>query len=277
VPEGEVVPNGRKLEGLVTVVSGAGSVGQGFGTGKAMATLFAREGSKVVCVDRVAERAEDTRRVIEEEGGTAAVVVDDLEDVESGERIIAAAVEAFGGVDILINNAAAAIPINILETSNEMYDRILNVNLRAPFMLCRAAIPHMLERGGGSVISISSVAAMRGQGGVGRTAYAASKMGLVGMTTDLADTYGKQGIRFNAIAPGLIATPHQAQAIADSDASGTREVGEKRYDLSTKTCLGIEGDAWDIARAALFLAGPDGRYITGMLMPVDGGSTTRSH
>jgi NAD(P)-dependent dehydrogenase (short-subunit alcohol dehydrogenase family) len=277
MPEGVVVPTGRKLEGLVTVVSGAGSVGEGFGTGKAMATLFAREGSKVVCVDRVAERAEDTRRVIEEEGGTAVVVIDELEDVDAGDRIIAAAVEAFGGVDILINNAAAAIPINILETSNEMYDRILNVNLRAPFMLCRAAIPVMIERGGGSVISISSVAAMRGQGGVGRTAYAASKMGLVGMTTDLADTYGRQGIRFNAIAPGLISTPHQAQAIADSDATGTRQVGQKQYDLSTKTCLGIEGDAWDIARAALFLAGPDGRYITGMLMPVDGGSTSRSH
>jgi NAD(P)-dependent dehydrogenase (short-subunit alcohol dehydrogenase family) len=277
MPEGVVVPTGRKLEGLVTVVSGAGSVGKGFGTGKAMATLFAREGSKVVCVDRVAERAEDTKRVIEEEGGTAVVVIDELEDVEAGDRIIAAAVDAFGGVDILINNAAAAIPINILETTNEMYDRILDVNLRAPFMLCRAAIPVMIERGGGSVISISSVAAMRGQGGAGRTAYAASKMGLVGMTTDLADTYGKHGIRFNAIAPGLISTPHQAQAIADSDATGTTQVGQKQYDLSTKTCLGIEGDAWDIARAALFLAGPDGRYITGMLMPVDGGSTTRSH
>jgi NAD(P)-dependent dehydrogenase (short-subunit alcohol dehydrogenase family) len=145
------------------------------------------------------------------------------------------------------------------------------VNLTAPFMLTKAAIPAMVERGGGSIVNIISIAALRGQGGGGQAAYATAKSGLIGLMTDVADSYGKQGIRVNCVAPGIIDTPMRNGAIIQAG------LDPKELDLTFKTSLGIEGDAWDIARAVLFLAGPDGRYITGVVLPVDGGTVARSH
>jgi NAD(P)-dependent dehydrogenase (short-subunit alcohol dehydrogenase family) len=128
----------------------------------------------------------------------------------------------------------------------------------------------MADAGGGSIVNIMSIAAMRGQGGRGRTAYAASKAGMWGLMVDVADSFGAQGIRINTIAPGIIDTPMRAAAMRQGG------LDPATVDLSSKTSLGFEGDAWDIARASLFLAGPDGRYITGVLLPVDGGTTARS-
>jgi NAD(P)-dependent dehydrogenase (short-subunit alcohol dehydrogenase family) len=129
----------------------------------------------------------------------------------------------------------------------------------------------MVSRGGGAILNVSSIAALRGQGGRGNTAYAASKAGLLGLTTDLADVFGKDGIRVNCVAPGILDTPMRNQTML------SRGIDPKSIDLSARTSLGVEGDAWDLARAALFLVGPDGAYITGVLLPVDGGSTARSH
>ena len=266
---------GNRLEGKVAVISGAGSVGEGYGTGKAMSVLFGREGAKVVLVDHEESRAHSAKEEIERDGGTATIVVEELKDPEAGERIIAKSVEAFGGVDILVNNAGLAIPVPILDTDIALFDDIIAVNFRAPFFLTKAAIPVMKERGGGAVIYISSVTAMRGMGGDGRTAYAGSKAALAGMASDLADAYGRFGIRFNAIAPGMISSPHQTQAIADSKSSpGSVPPG---FNLGDKTTLGRTGDAWDIARAALFLCSDEGAYITGHHLPVDGGAVARSH
>jgi NAD(P)-dependent dehydrogenase (short-subunit alcohol dehydrogenase family) len=261
----------RKLDGKVAIVTGAGSSGAGVGTGKATALLFAREGAKVVLVDKFEDRANETLALIGDEGGVATVVVADLADMDSCAPVIDEAVRQFGGVDILVNNAAVASSTSLLDTTPELYQQILAVNLTAPFMLTKAAIPVMTERGGGVVLNIISIAALRGQGGSGVAAYAASKSGLIGLMTDVADAYGKQGIRANCIAPGIIKTPMRDNAIRQ----GGREPSD--LDLTYKTSLGIEGDAWDIARAALFLAGPDGRYITGVVLPVDGGSIARSH
>jgi NAD(P)-dependent dehydrogenase (short-subunit alcohol dehydrogenase family) len=259
-----------KLDGQVAIVTGAGSVGEGFGTGKAMATLFAREGANVVLVDYDEGRANDTLGVIEGEGGTASVVVEDLRDATAAQRIVDEAVTRYGTVDILVNNAAVAVPISILDTSIELLQDTIAVNLTAPFLLSKAVIPVMQRGGGGAVLYISSITAIRGSGGDGRTAYAATKASMMGMTTDLADAWGKDNIRFNTIFPGMITTPHRAKLMED--------LGQQvDFDLGTKTCLGREGDSWDIARAALFLCGPDGSYVTGLLMPVDGGTVARSH
>ena len=260
-----------KLAGKVAIVTGAGSIGEGYGTGKAMAVLFAREGAKLVLVDRDEDRVNDTRSIIESEGGSASVVLADLLDVDAGPQIVDAVVERYGSVDILVNNAAVAVPISILETGVDLLNETIAVNLVTPFLLCKAVIPVMQKGGGGAILFISSVAGLRGQGGDGRTAYAATKSAMYGMTIDLADAFGEDGIRVNTIAPGMITTPHRAALFA---AAGTNE---EAFSLGTKTCLGREGDSWDIARAALFLRGPDGSYITGHLMPVDGGSTSRSH
>jgi NAD(P)-dependent dehydrogenase (short-subunit alcohol dehydrogenase family) len=261
----------KKLDGKVTIVTGAGSAGPGYGTGKAMSVLFAREGSSVVLVDMYEDRAKETLNLIQEEGGEASIVAVDLTDPLNCQRVVDEAIARYGGVDILINNVAIPLSKSILDTSYEEYDRLMATNLHAPFWLSKAAIPSMIDRGGGSIVNITSVAALRGHGGNGCAAYATAKSGLLGLTTDLTDTFGKQGIRVNAIAPGIIATPQRDNAIIQNGGDPSQ------LDLTQKTCLGIEGDAWDIARAAVFLAGPDGRYITGVLLPVDGGTVSRSH
>jgi NAD(P)-dependent dehydrogenase (short-subunit alcohol dehydrogenase family) len=260
-----------KLDGRVAIVTGAGSSGPGLGTGKAISVLFAREGAKVVLVDKFEDRADETLRLIEDEGGSATVVIADLAEVASCQHVVDQAVDRYGGVDILVNNAAIASSTSIVDTTPELYHQVIAVNLTAPFMLSKAAIPVMIERGGGAIVNITSIAALRGQGGAGSTAYAASKAGLIGLMVDLADAYGKKGIRVNCIAPGIINTPMRAAAMRQAG------VDPAQIDLSFRTSLGIEGDAWDVARAALFLAGPDGRYLTGVLLPVDGGTTARSH
>ena len=270
-PEEASVQEPGNLDGKVAIVTGAGSSGPGFGTGKAISVLFAREGAKVVLVDKFEDRAKETLQLIEEEGGEAAVVTVDLADMTACPQVVDEAVARFGGVDILVNNAAIASSTSLLDTTPELLQQILAVNLAAPFMLSKAAIPVMTERGGGSIINIISIAALRGQGGNGQAAYASAKSGLIGLMTDVADTYGKQGIRVNCVAPGIIDTPMRNASIIQAG------LDPKELDLTFKTSLGIEGDAWDIARAVLFLGGPDGRYITGVVLPVDGGTVARSH
>jgi NAD(P)-dependent dehydrogenase (short-subunit alcohol dehydrogenase family) len=266
-----VAPEPPKLDGKVAIVTGAGSSGPGVGTGKAISVLFAREGAQVVLVDKFEDRAKETLRLIDDEGGTATVVTVDLADVASCQHVIDEAVGRYGTVDVLVNNAAITLPAGILATTPEQYAEVIAVNLTAPFMLTRAVLPVMVEHGGGSIVNITSIAALRGQGGKGATAYATAKAGLLGLTTDVADAFGTEGIRVNCIAPGIIDTPMRTAVMTRAG------LDPAKVDLTPRTSLGIEGDAWDIARAVLFVAGPDGRYITGVLLPVDGGSTARSH
>jgi NAD(P)-dependent dehydrogenase (short-subunit alcohol dehydrogenase family) len=261
----------KKLDGRIAVVTGAGSSGPGFGTGKATSVLFAREGAKVVLVDMYEDRANETLRLIEKEGGEASVVVADLTKVPQCQRVIDETVKRYGGIDILINNAGFPPCASILETTEEIWQTSIAVNLGAPYFLTKAAIPHMIKRGGGSVVLLSSIAAMRGQGGAGSGAYAAAKSGLHGMMIDVASAYGKEGIRVNCIAPGMVSTPMQ-MAQLERTGMDPKQLGKM---LTERTSLGIEGDAWDIAKAALYFAGPDSNYVTGVLMPVDAGVTQR--
>jgi len=260
-----------KLQGKVAIVTGAGSSGPGLGTGRAMAVLFAREGARVVLVDKFEERAKETLNMIQSEGGEAFIVIADLGDLSEASRIVKAAVSQYGTVDVLVNNAAISSSTSLLDTSVELLQSVLTVNLAAPFMLSKAVVPVMQAGGGGSIVNISSIAALRGQGGGGQAAYASAKAGLEGLMNDVADSYGKDGIRVNCIAPGLIDTPMRNQAMQQAG------VEPGTLDLTFKVSLPHEGDAWDIARAALFLAGPDGRYLTGVMVPVDGGAVARSH
>jgi NAD(P)-dependent dehydrogenase (short-subunit alcohol dehydrogenase family) len=260
-----------KVDGKVAIVTGAGSSGPGLGTGKATSVLLAREGAKVILVDKFEDRARETLEMIEADGGEATIVVGDLAEIPTTTRVVEEAVATYGGVDILVNNAAIPASVALLDTTDEDWQRFLAINLTAPFMLCRAAIPVMIEGGGGSIVNISSVAALRGNGGTGCSAYAATKAGLEGLMVDVADAYGTKGIRINCVAPGLIATPMRDEAVRSKGGDPSK------LDLTFKTSLGIEGDGWDIARAVLFLAGPDGRYITGVMLPVDGGAVARSH
>jgi NAD(P)-dependent dehydrogenase (short-subunit alcohol dehydrogenase family) len=261
-----------KLAGKIAIVTGAGSSGPGLGTGKAISILFAREGAKVILVDKFAERAEETLETIRSEGGEATVVTADLTEIPECQRIVDETVRIYGGVDILINNAAMSSSTSLLDTTPELYSQMMAINLTAPFMLTKAAIPEMVKRGEGAVVFITSIASLRGTGGSkGAAAYAASKGGLQGLMTDIAAVYGKQGIRVNCLAPGMINTPMRAATMAGSGL----DVEKVNKMLIDRTSLGIEGTAWDIAKGALFLAGPDGHYITCVHLPVDGGVTQR--
>lgn len=252
-----------RLEGKVAIVSGAGSSGPGIGNGKATAILFAREGASVLLVDREADRAEETQKVIQEEGGESAVFEADVTNEEQAKKVVESAVERYGRLDILHNNVGIGMRGSVLEVVEEDWDLVMAVNLKSMVFCSKYAIPEMMETSGGSIINVSSVAGMRGHGLV---AYSASKGGVIAMTRTMAVQHAKDNIRVNCIAPGPVYTPMVAGDM-------TEELRELRR---TSVPLMIEGEAWDVAWAAVYLASDEARWITGVLLPVDGGLTATS-
>jgi NAD(P)-dependent dehydrogenase (short-subunit alcohol dehydrogenase family) len=235
------------------------------GTGRAMAVLFAREGARVCVVDIDRRHAEVTAARILDEGGDAVVSVGDVSSDADCGRIVADTVDRHGRLDVLVNNAALRASDTgtrglLHEIDEAGWDRVLEVNLKGAMLMCKHALRAMAASGGGSVVNISSVAALLSDGLV--PAYAAAKAGLIRLTADIAVTYGRQGIRANAIAPGMLFTGRQG------DQSEEQAVRRR-----TAAPLGIEGDAWDVARMALFLASDESRFVTGTCIPVDGGLT----
>jgi NAD(P)-dependent dehydrogenase (short-subunit alcohol dehydrogenase family) len=251
----------QRLNGKIAIVTGAGSLGHGFGTGKAIACLFAAEGASVCLVDQQYERAAETLALITEAGGQAFVSTGDITDGAVCTRIVGETVERYGGVDILVNNVGiSGAPGRLQDVDEASWDRVFDVNLKSAFLMSRSAVPNMIERGGGAIVNISSVAGIRGHGSA---AYGSSKAALDAFTRELAVMYGRDRVRANAIAPGHIFTP-MVQSMLDDEAR------ERRRKIAP---LPLEGDAWDVAMAALFLAGDESRFITGTCLPVDGGVT----
>lgn len=252
------------MEGKVAIVTGAGSTpGPGVGTGRATAIVLAREGASVVLVDVLPERAEDTRRIIEEEGNTAHVFGGDVTRDGDCAAMVATAVERFGTVDILVNNIGVAIPGDVVSTTEEEWDRVMGLSLRTAFLASKHAIPVMAEKGSGAVVNVGSIAAFRGGRYIG---YAAAKGGIHAMTVDMAFSHGREGIRVNAIAPGHITTPLMYSV------EGQTPETDFRQRLAAESCLlGTEGFGWDVGWAAAFLASDEARWITGMTLPVEGG------
>jgi NAD(P)-dependent dehydrogenase (short-subunit alcohol dehydrogenase family) len=251
------------LKGKIALVTGAGSSAAVVGTGKAISVTLARAGASVFLVDKFPERAEETRRLIADAGGIAKVFAADIARPEECEAMVAAAVQHFGGLDILVNNAAVAKYAPILETTVDDYHDIVDVNLKGAFMACKYAIPHLIARGGGSIVNIGSIASIR-DSGKSQPAYAASKAGMLGLTVDLAGAHGLDNIRVNAVLPGMIVGPMaQVPGQSQSEVSSLKGVN----------LLGRRGDAWDIANAVLFLCSNEAAYITGVTLPVDGGAT----
>jgi NAD(P)-dependent dehydrogenase (short-subunit alcohol dehydrogenase family) len=223
-----------------------------------MAELFAQRGARVLLVDRSLERAELTLQRIREFGGEAQVHVADVSDPNGAEAAVSSAVRCFGGVDVLVNNAGIAMGGAIDDLTIEDWHRVLAVNLTGPMLMTRAALA-LLRATSGAVVNIASVGGMRG---LGNASYAASKGGLIALTRDLAYSLGSHGIRVNCVAPGHIHTP-----MGDTGDDNLRDL-RRRAGL-----LGIEGTAWDVAWAALFLASDAARWITGVCLPVDAGTT----
>ena len=251
-----------RLNGKVAIVTGAGGVpGPGLGIGKAISITLAREGASVLLVDVVEENAKATLSEIEDTPGKGVVFVGDVSKPEDCEAMVAAAVENFGGLDILVNNAAISRHFSVVDTEEELFDRVIGINLKGAFMACKYAVPALIERGGGSIVQIGSIAGIR-DSGTSHPAYTSSKAGMLGMMADLAGEYGRDNIRVNAVLPGIISTPMQ-------DSVG--RIGDDVW--SRLNLLGRPGSAWDIANAVLFLCSDEGSYLTSVTLPVDGGAT----
>jgi NAD(P)-dependent dehydrogenase (short-subunit alcohol dehydrogenase family) len=253
-----------RVEGKVAIVTGAGSTpGPGVGTGRATAIVLAREGARVLLADVHPERADETRRLIENEGGTAATFTGDMTKAKDCEAMIGAALDTFGTVDILVNNIGIAVPGSVVDTSEADWDRVLDASLRTTFLASRYAVPVMAATGAGAIVNIGSISGFRGGGYV---AYSAAKGGVHALTVDMAYSHARHGIRVNAVAPGHITTP-----LLYAARGHTPETDFRQRLAAASGLLGTEGNGWDVAWAATFLASDEARWITGVVLPVDSG------
>ncbi len=250
-----------RLDGKVAIVTGAGSRGAGVGNGKAAAILFAREGAKVCLVDNVLARAEETRAAIEAEGGDAFAMEANVANDADCKRIVDSTVMRYGKVDILHNNVGIDPGVvSVVDVTEATWDETMDVNVKSMMLMSKHAIPVMVQEGGGAIVNISSISALRPRG---LTPYTVSKGAVIALTQAMAVDHAPQGVRVNCIAPGPVFTPMVADGM-------TEERRERRAKASP---LGTEGTAWDIGYAALFLASPEARWITGQVLSVDGGTT----
>jgi NAD(P)-dependent dehydrogenase (short-subunit alcohol dehydrogenase family) len=262
-----------RLAGKIGIVVGAGQTpGDTIGNGRAAALLFAREGAKVLLVDRDLERAQETASMIAAEGGIAQCFAGDWTRAADCRAYVEVCVSAWGRVDFLHNNvgtgAGDAPPAEVTE---ESYDRIMQVNLKGCLLSCQAALPVMREQASGTIVNISSIAAVAYAPGL--TAYKLSKIGMNMLGQQLALTNAKYGIRVNTIMPGLMDTP---MAIEGQSKARNVSKAELRAERDKRVPLrGKMGTAWDVARAALFLHSDDSAFITGVALPVDGGQSAR--
>jgi NAD(P)-dependent dehydrogenase (short-subunit alcohol dehydrogenase family) len=261
-----------RLKDKVAIVVGAGQTpGDTIGNGRATAILFAREGARVLLVDNNLESVLETQRLIEAERGICSAVKADFTNQQDCETFVRAATQEYGRIDVLHNNVGiGGANDEILSLTEESWDRIMTVNLKGMFLSCRSVLPVMREQRSGSIINISSIAAVCSTGIV---AYKTSKAGVNALTHQIALENAKYNIRANAIMPGLMNTPMAIEGIS-------RARGIPKEDLirtrDASVPLGAKmGTAWDVGYAALFLASDEAKFITGVILPVDGGQSAR--
>jgi NAD(P)-dependent dehydrogenase (short-subunit alcohol dehydrogenase family) len=258
---------GDRVRGKVAIVTGAGSSGPGVGNGKATAVVYAREGAKVMLVDYNLEAAEETSGIIEEEGGECFAFKADVSKSGDCRDIINKCVETYGRMDILHNNVGIEIPGGMDEMSEADWDKTMNVNLKSIFLTCKYALPYMEKQGNGSIINVSSVNAVRNLSYIS-VSYSASKAGIIALTREVAIQYAAKGIRANTILPGLMNTPMVVTALTETFGGDVAEMTKVRDAMiPTKK----QGEPWDVAYLALFLASDESKYITGEAILVDGG------
>jgi len=258
-----------RLDGKVALVTGCGTIGEGWGNGKAIAVLLARQGASVFGCDLDFAAAQATRKLIEDEGGVAEVQVCDVTKSADVKALVDACLARFGRIDILVNNVGRSEPGDPVTMDEAVWDDQMDVNLKSAFLMCKHVLPIMERQGGGSVVNISSIAGLR-YIGKPQVAYAAAKAALMQMTQTTAVIYAPKGIRLNSVVPGLMFTP-LVKRLADKYAKGDYEgfVAHRHKQVP----MGRMGDAWDVAHAALFLASDESKYITGQQIVVDGGLT----
>lgn len=262
---------GARLKDKVVFITGAGSIGAGWGNGKAAAVQFAREGAKIFASDNRAEAVAETAQIIRDEGGTVETTVCDVADAASVEAAVKAAMAAFGRIDVLHNNVGIIDPGGPEQLTEAQWDRLMAINVKSLYLTCRSILPIMTAQGKGSVINVSSIASTHSLG-YSCISYSASKGAVNAFTRDIALNYGPKGIRCNTILPGLMNTPliHMGNVTA---VYGSVENMVRQRDALVP--LGHMGDAWDVAHAAVFLASDESKFITGIELVVDGGITLK--
>jgi NAD(P)-dependent dehydrogenase (short-subunit alcohol dehydrogenase family) len=264
-----------RLKGKAAIVVGAGQTpGDTIGNGRATAILFAREGASVLLVDRNGESARETQALIEREGAEdrASVLEGDVTSDATCQAMVDACLAAYGRIDILHNNVGIGTgdrELTLLE--EESWDRILSVNLKSAFLACKRVLPVMRRQESGAIINVSSLAAVAAA--IDLTAYKVSKAGLNALTQVTAIANARYGIRVNAIQPGLIETPMAIETLSQARGIPKDELIRARH--ASVPLRGKMGTAWDVANAAVFLASDEAQFITGVVLPVDGGQGVR--
>ena len=271
--------NGGRVAGKAALVTGAGSIGPGWGNGKAAAVLYAREGARVLCVDRRLAAAEETRDIVAGEGGTAIALEADVTEERGIAAMVGACADAFGRIDILHNNVGGSGPgAALMDVALDDWNDTLARNVTGAFLAMKAAIPHMEAEGGGAIVNISSIAGLTHIGWPS-TSYSAAKGALNELTKNIAIQYAAKNIRANCIAPGLMNTPfilREKDGVPNHIRKGYATSEDYHAARAATVPMRRMGDAWDVARAALFLASDDASYITGQCLVVDGGLTATS-
>ena len=251
------------LNGKVAIVTGGGAAGDGIGNGRAAAILLARAGAAVAVVDRKLDLAARTIEMISEEDGRALAIAGDVTSEDDCRSIVEEVCRTFGGIDVLDNNVGIGSRGSVVDDDPENWERVMRVNVHSMMLMSRYAIPEMVKRGGGAIVNVSSISALRPRG---LTAYSTSKGAVIALTRAMAVDHAADHIRVNCVAPGPVFTPMVA-------AGGMSEADRERRRKAAP--LGIEGTGWDIGNAVLFLASDLARYITGQTLVVDGGVTLK--
>ncbi|MEE9518238.1 MAG: SDR family NAD(P)-dependent oxidoreductase [Candidatus Adiutricales bacterium] len=261
----------KRLENKVAIIIGAGQTpGDTIGNGRATAILFAREGAKVILADRRFDSAKETQDIIEREGGSSLPVEADITRIKDCENIVEQCMDLHGRIDVLVYNVGIGEGRGSIELPEKTWDTIFNVNLKGAFYIYKYVLPVMEKQGSGSIVNISSIAAISN---TNMLAYKSSKAGLNAFTQSIALMYADKGVRVNAIMPGLINTPMAIEGLARTLKMSKEELINRR-DRRVPLKGGM-GEAWDVAYAALFLASEEAKFITSVVLPVDGGQSSR--
>ena len=261
-----------RLQGKVALVSGAGSVGPGWGNGRAAAVLFAQEGAKVFALDKNMDSMVETVERVRETGGEIEVLGCDVTRGEEVREAVAACQKRFGRIDVLLNNVGGSAAGGPIEMTEEVWDTQIAFNLKSVFLMCKHVLPIMIAQGGGAIVNMASTSGTRWTGAA-QVAYAASKAGIIQFSRVVAVQHAKQGIRVNTVVPGQMHTPMVSVRLAGQRAGGDVEALLKQR--LARIPLGFMGDGRETAKAALFLASDDARFVTGTELVVDGGMSVR--
>ena len=257
-----------RLKERVAIVTGAGSVGPGWGNGRAIAVRFAEEGARVFAVDLEEKALQETLRRFPD----LKTHICDVTDGQAVARMVAACLDAFGRIDILVNNVGGSAPGGPVEMSEEVWDAQHDLNLKSVFLACKHVLPVMERQGAGAIVNIASASGIRWSGSA-QVAYAATKAGVIQLSRVVAVQYAPKGIRVNTVVPGQLHTPMVEARLAKQRMGG--DVDALLKSRLKRIPIGFAGDGRDTANAVLFLASDEARFITGAEIVVDGGMTVR--